>query len=64
MRVRWLQQAPFDLDEIEAYIARNTTAAEVILKIIEAVSLLRAQQGIGRAGRVPDTKELVVPGLP
>jgi toxin ParE1/3/4 len=66
LRVRWLQQALFDLDEIEAYIARDNTAAaaEVILKIIEAVSLLRAQQGIGRAGRVPGTKELVVPGLP
>jgi toxin ParE1/3/4 len=66
LRVRWLQQALLDLDEIEGYIARDHTAAagEVILKIIEAVSLLRAQQGIGRAGRVPGTKELVVPGLP
>jgi plasmid stabilization system protein ParE len=36
---------------------------DVVIKIIKAVSLLGAQQGIGRAGRVPGTKELIVPGL-
>jgi len=36
-------------------------AAEAVLKIIRAVSLLKDQPGLGRAGRVPGTKELVVP---
>ncbi|ADH86505.1 type II toxin-antitoxin system RelE/ParE family toxin [Desulfurivibrio alkaliphilus] len=66
MRVKWLQQALLDLREVEAYIYQDnpTAAAEVALKIIEAVSLLREQQGIGRTGRVPGTRELVVSGLP
>jgi len=39
-------------------------AVKVVVKIITAVTLLREQQGIGRAGRVPGTKELLVSGLP
>ncbi len=66
MRVRWLRQALFDLDAIETYISEDSpaVAVDVIVKIIKAVSLLKEQQGIGRAGRVPGTKELVIPGLP
>jgi addiction module RelE/StbE family toxin len=66
MRIKWLGAALLDLDEIEAYIAedRSVVAVDVVVKIINAVSLLGAQQGIGRAGRVPGTKELIVPGLP
>ena len=65
MHVNWLQQALLDLDEIELYIveARPTSAADVIVKIIRSVSLLREQPGIGRPGRVPGTKELVIPSL-
>lgn len=66
MRIKWLGAALLDLDEIEAYIAedRSVVAVDVVVKIINAISLLGAQQGIGRAGRVPGTKELIVPGLP
>ena len=66
MRIKWFRQALLDLDQIETYIAEDSpsTAVEVVVKIIKAVSLLGAQQGIGRAGRVPGTKELIVPGLP
>ena len=66
MRVRWFRHALLDLEEIETYIAKDNpaVAVDVIVKIIKAVSLLKEQQGIGRAGRVPGTKELVVPGLP
>ena len=66
MRVRWLLQALLDLDEAEAYIALDNPAiaAEVVVRIIRTVSLLKEQPGIGRAGRVPDTKELVIPNTP
>jgi len=66
LRVRWFRQALVDLDQIEIYIAEESpaTAVDVVVKILKAVSLLGAQQGIGRAGRVPGTKELVVPGVP
>ena len=66
MRVKWLRQALLDLDEIATYINADSPAiaAKVDVNIITAVSLLREQQGIGRAGRVPGTKELLVTGLP
>lgn len=66
LRVKWLQLTLLDLDEVEAYIARDNpvVAAGQVLTIIRTVSLLREQQGLGRSGRVPGTKELVVPGTP
>ena len=58
LRVKWLRQALLDLEEIETYIAedRPAVAVNLVVKIIKAVSLLKEQQGIGRAGRVPDTR--------
>lgn len=66
MRVRWYRRALLDLDAAEAYIAQDDpqTAAVVILRIVRAVSLLKEQPGIGRAGRVTGTKELIVPNTP
>ena len=66
MRIKWFRQALLDLDRIETYIADDSpaTAVDIVVKIIKAVSLLGAQQGIGRAGLVPGTKELIIPGLP
>lgn len=66
MRVRWLKGALLDLDAAEAYIAQDDprAATEVVLRIVRAVSVLKDQPGSGRAGRVPGTKELVVPHTP
>jgi toxin ParE1/3/4 len=52
-----------DLDAVEEYIAQDNpnAAAEVALKIVETVGFLTARSGIGRVGRVPGTRELVVP---
>ena len=62
--VKWLKRALLDLDEAEEYMAHADPSAadEVVMKILAAVSLLKNQPGLGRAGRVPGTKELVVPG--
>jgi toxin ParE1/3/4 len=66
VRIRWLRRAILDLDEVEAFVARDNPAAatELVAEILQAVSLLRDQPGIGRSGRVPQTRELVVPGTP
>jgi toxin ParE1/3/4 len=66
LRIKWLKKALSDLDDVEAYIAQTdpSVAAEVVLKIIRTVSLLKEQPGLGRVGRVPGTKELVIPNLP
>ncbi len=66
MRVKWLRQALLDLDAIEAYVTSDSPAIaiKVVVTIITAVALLKEQPGIGRTGRVPGTKELLVSGLP
>ena len=66
MRIKWLKRALLDLDEAESYISRDnpSAAAEVVLKIVSAVSLLGQQPGLGRPGRVSGTKELIVPETP
>ena len=66
MREKWIRLALRDLDEVEAYIARDNpaAAAEVALNIARAVSLLQEQPGLGRAGRVSGTRELVIPDSP
>lgn len=66
MQVKWLRRAIHDLDEVEAYIAHDnpSMAAEVVVRIIKAVSLLKTQPGIGRVGRFQGSKELVIPKIP
>jgi len=63
LQVRWLGLATLDLENVEAYIARDDprAAVETVLKIVRAVSFLKEQPGLGRSGRVPGTKELIVP---
>jgi plasmid stabilization system protein ParE len=62
MRVRWLRKALRNLDEEATYIAADDPAAArlVVQRILEAVAQLADQPGLGRPGRVPNTRELVV----
>jgi plasmid stabilization system protein ParE len=62
MRVEWLRTALRNLDEEAAYIASDDAAAAqmVVQRVLEAVAQLAEQQGLGRPGRVPGTRELVV----
>lgn len=66
MRIRWTKKAGRNLDEVEAYIARDdpSAATGVVLKIIDAVEMLSEHPALGKAGRVEGTRELIVPGLP
>ncbi len=66
MKIRWLKLAARDLEQVEAYIARENPAAavRVVLRIIEAVELLAEQPGIGRPGRIEGTRELLINGTP
>lgn len=63
MRVRWLRQALRNLDEEAAYIATDDPAAAqvVVERVLRAVAMLADQPALGRPGRVPGTRELVVP---
>lgn len=66
MRIRWLERASRDLYQVEAYIAEDDprAAVRVVLRIIEAVTRLEDNPGMGRAGRIDGTRELVVSDTP
>ncbi len=62
MRVSWVRKALRNLDEEPTYIAADNAAAArlVVDRVLEAVAKLGAQPGMGRPGRVPGTRELIV----
>ena len=66
MKVVWFKKAIWDLESAKNYITQDDplAAQQVISRIKETVSLLSEQPGIGRPGRVPNTKELVVDRTP
>jgi toxin ParE1/3/4 len=66
MRLRWTPQAASDIAEIHDYIARDNPSAarRVVSQIRKDARLLVAQPGMGRPGRVPGTRELVVDRFP
>jgi toxin ParE1/3/4 len=51
-----------NLDDEATYIAADDAAAArlVVARVLEAVGQLADQPGLGRPGRVPGTRELVV----
>lgn len=62
MRVRWLRTALRNLDEEATYIATDDAGAArlVVQRVLDAVAKLAEQPGLGRPGRVPGTRELLV----
>ena len=62
MVVRWLREALRNLDEEATYIAADDPAAARLVgaRVLDAVALLAQHPGMGRPGRVPGTRELVV----
>jgi toxin ParE1/3/4 len=66
VRVRWLRPALRKLEEEAEYIARDDpqAAARVVERIVTSVERLAAHPALGRPGRVPGTRELVVAGTP
>ena len=65
--IEWSPQAIADLVSLRAYIAEDDKAAaqRIALHIIRNIEeLLSDNPNMGRAGRVPGTRELVVPRTP
>ena len=62
MKVVWFKRAVWDLQSAKEYITQDNplAAQQVVQRIKNKVTLLSEQPGIGRPGRVPNTKELVV----
>jgi toxin ParE1/3/4 len=67
MNILWAPQAKDDLASLESYIAADNPAAaqRMALRIVRNVAVLLSDNpSIGRSGRVPGTRELVVPRTP
>ena len=66
MQVRWLKRALKNLDDEAAYVARDdlAAAARMVERIASAVDQLAGHPALGRPGRVPGTRELVISGTP
>jgi len=66
MRVRWLRKALLNLDHEATYIAQDNpkSAAEFVLLMRDSALMLGQQPNLGRPGRIPGTRELVVANFP
>jgi addiction module RelE/StbE family toxin len=64
MKICWSPTAVSDLESIRGYIGRDSSLAarKVANRIKESVNRLINFPLSGRAGRVPGTRELVIPG--
>jgi addiction module RelE/StbE family toxin len=64
--IRWTETALQDLLEIGSYIALdNPRSAEMVVRrIVETVAALAYHPKMGPAGRMENTRELVVSGTP
>ena len=66
MKIRLTNLAEKDLHSVEAYIRQENPAAavETVLRILAAMKGLLEFPNLGRPGRVPGTRELVVSSTP
>lgn len=66
MQVKWLRRALRNLEQEAAWIARDNprAAARLVAEVDGATRLLALHPDMGRPGRVPGTRELVMPDFP
>lgn len=66
MKIRWVRPALQDLEDVGNHISGDNpdVAKSVLARIRQSSRLLADQPHMGRPGRVPGTRELVVPGTP
>lgn len=66
MRIKLAKLATQDLKAVKDYISQDKpqAAKTVIQHVLEAIEHLALFPNIGRPGRVPHTRELVVSGTP
>lgn len=66
MKIVWSRRAIRHLVALREYIAKDSDqkAALVASRILVAVDLLQSQPEMGRPGRLPGTRELLIPETP
>lgn len=62
MLIKWTKTALASVDEIAGFISKDnpSRATSFVLELQAAVTQLQAHPGMGRAGRVSGTRELVL----
>ena len=62
MALKWTRTALRSVDEIAGFIAADnpSRATSFVRELKDAVNKLQAHPGMGRSGRVPGTRELVL----
>ena len=62
----WSARSLLHLNALRRYIQKHSPQNAVLIaaRIMDAVELLRTQPGMGRPGRLPGTRELVVSDSP
>jgi toxin ParE1/3/4 len=66
MKVVWSRKAIGHLISLREHIQESSeqNASAAAARILQSIDLLQTQPGIGRPGRIPGTRELVIPGTP
>ena len=68
MQLKWTDLADTDLEEVEAHIAQENSpivAIDVVMNIIDSTHLILTDHPrAGRQGRLKNTRELVIDGIP
>lgn len=68
MQLKWTDLADIDLEKIEAHIAQENSpivAIDVVMNIIDSAHLILPDHPrAGRQGRLRNTRELVIDGIP
>ena len=68
MQLKWTDLADVDLEKIEAHISQENSpivAIDVVMNIIDSVHLILPNHPrAGRHGRLKNTRELVIDGVP
>jgi addiction module RelE/StbE family toxin len=68
VQLKWTDLAEIDLDKIEVHITQENSpivAIDVVMNIIDSVHLILPDHpGAGRQGRLKNTRELVIDGVP
>jgi len=66
VKIRLAKPAEEDLEDIDAYIRQDNpdAAQRTVERVFEAIEYLLQFPHMGRSGRLPETRELIVSGTP